>query len=55
MKAKLLKKGYIYSKNNYTIYYSSNRYFFNALYITESAYTLKELRRIIKEKHNINL
>lgn len=55
IKAKQLKQGYIYNKNNYSIYYSSGRYFFNAIYINESAYTLKELKEIVLINHNVKL
>lgn len=55
MKAKQLKQGYVYSKNNYTVYYSAGRFFYTALYSNESAYTLKELKRMVKKNHNINL
>lgn len=55
MRAKQLKQGYVYSKNNYSVFYSAGRYFYTALYCSESAYTLKELKRIVKENHNINL
>lgn len=55
IKAKQLKQGYTYNKNNYTVYYSYGRYFFNAIYINESAYTLKELKEIVLINHNIKL
>lgn len=55
MKVSLLKKGYIFTKNNYTIYFSGGRYFFNSLYQNESSHTLKDLKLILKKNHNINL
>lgn len=55
VRAKQLKQGYTFTKNNYSIYFSSNRYFYNALYINESAYTLKELKEILLNNHNIKI
>lgn len=55
MRAKQLKQGYVYIKNGYSVYYNAGRYFYTALYCNDSAYTLQELKRIVKENHNINL
>jgi hypothetical protein len=54
-KAKQLKQGYTFTKNNYTLFYSVGRYFYTALYKNESAYTLKELKRIVLINHNISI
>jgi hypothetical protein len=53
--AKRLKQGYTFTKSNYTIHFSAKRYFYNALYINESAYTLKELKQIVLNNHNIKI
>lgn len=53
--AKRLKQGYTFTKNNYTIFYTSGRYFYSALNIDESAHTLKELKQIVLSNHNIKL
>lgn len=55
VKAKQLKQGYTFTKNNYSIYFSSNRYFYNALHISENAYTLKELKEVVLTNHNIKI
>jgi|688.fasta_scaffold1482577_2 hypothetical protein len=54
-KAKQLKQGYTFTKNNYTLFYSAGRYFYTALYKNESAYTLKELKRIVLINHSISI
>jgi len=48
MKAKFLKAGGIYSKNGYTVSYSAGSYYFSALYNSQRASTLKEIKDIIK-------
>lgn len=45
--AKQFKKGYIYTKNNYTIYYGQNRYYFSSLYDSSIHSTLKEIKQKI--------
>ena len=54
-KAKQLKQGYTFTKNNYTLSYSCGRYFYSALYKNESAYTLKGLKEIVLINHNIKI
>lgn len=55
VKARQLKQGYTFTKNNYTLFYSGGRYFYSALNINESAYTLKGLKEIVLINHNIKI
>lgn len=46
--AKQFKAGYLYSKNNYSIYFKGGWYYFSALYNSDKFKTLKEVKQHIK-------
>lgn len=55
MTIKQLKKGFTYTKNNYTIYYSCGFLYFSSMYDHAKARTFKELKQVVKEWYNLNI
>ena len=55
MKAAELKRGNVYSKNGYTIYFSAGMYVYSCYDMTNKYYTLKELKADVLKQLKIRL
>lgn len=56
MKAKQIKKGFVYFKNGYTVYYSGGLFRYSAFNVPNwSAETLTELKRLVLINEDIKL
>jgi hypothetical protein len=51
IRAKKLKSGYIYSKNNYSVYWVPNKFIFSSLYSAVGFKTLKGLKEYFKNNY----
>ena len=55
MKASELKRGNVYSKNGYTIYFTAGMFVFSSYDMNNKYYTLKELKADVLKELKIKL